>query len=358
MWLPITPSRFRCFALLTSFLIVLAACGPGSPGSAPPGAIPATPSAAPISTGSATVAPSSTRPTSGTAATEPGAELGARLLATIDGVVKPCAMVATATDVWVTGNGPSMLARIDPQTNEVVSQSPMDGSPCGIALGPDGRLWVALLSVGRVVAVDPATAAVDATVDGLGSQLWGLKAGFDAIWVVDRSHRELVRIEPGSAKVGARIPIGPSGSGLAIAAGAVWVVDDVDGSLRRIDPATNAVTHTTDLRRGSSWFANDDRTLLVANRVDGSITPIDTADGSPGTPIEGSKSPLDGTVGGERAYVPDGRAGTLVEVDLASLTVAAVVRLDGARNPFVAELAFGDLWVLDYGGERLWRISH
>jgi sugar lactone lactonase YvrE len=136
------------------------------------------------------VTPESTRPANPSAATEPAAELGARLLATIDGVVKPCAMVATATDVWVTGNGPSMLARIDPETNEIVSQSPMDGSPCGIALGSDGRLWVAELSVGRVVAVDPATAAVDATVDGLGSQLWDLKAGFDAIWVVDRSRRD------------------------------------------------------------------------------------------------------------------------------------------------------------------------
>jgi hypothetical protein len=117
------------------------------------------------------------------------------------------------------------------------------------------------------------------------------------------------------------------------------------------------VTATTELRRGASWFANDDRVLLVANRLDGSITPIDAADGSPGTPITRSKSPLDGTVGGERAYIPDGRAGTVVEVDLASLTIAGVVGLEGARNPFVAELAFGDLWVLDYGGERLWRIS-
>ena len=100
-------------------------------------------------------------------ATTPVAELGRRLLATIDGIEAPCAMVATATDVWVTGNGPSMLARIDPGTNAIVSQSPMDGSPCGIALGPDGRLWVALLTAGLVVAVDPATAAVDATLDGL-----------------------------------------------------------------------------------------------------------------------------------------------------------------------------------------------
>ena len=64
-----------------------------------------------------------------------------------------------------------------PGTNAIVSQTPMDGSACGIAVGSDGRVWVALLSVGRVVAIDPATGAVDATVGGLGSQLWDLKVG-------------------------------------------------------------------------------------------------------------------------------------------------------------------------------------
>jgi DNA-binding beta-propeller fold protein YncE len=283
--------------------------------------------------------------------------LGRRLLATIDGVAKPCAMVATATEVWVTGNSPSVLARIDPSTDTIEMQTPLDGSPCGISLGPDGRLWVALLQVGRVVAVDPATAEVTATVDGLGGQLWDLKAGFGAIWVVDRSKRELVRIDPATAAVVSRTPIGRSGSGLAIAADAIWVVDDVDSTVLKVDPTTNAVTATSELRRGSSWFVNDDRTLLVANRLDGSITPIDPSSGAPGIPIGGSRSPLDGTVGGERAYVPDGRAGTLVEVDLRTLTIATVDRLEGARNPFVAEIAFGDVWVLDYGGQRIWRMS-
>ena len=266
-------------------------------------------------------------------------------------------MVATATDVWVTGNGPSVLARIDPSTNAIGAQTPMDGSPCGIALGPDGRLWIALLTVGRVVAIDPASGDVTATVDDLGAQLWDLKAGFGSIWVVDRSSRELLRVDPATATIAARIPIGRSGSGLAITTDAVWVVDDVEATALRIEPERNAVTATTELRRGSSWFANDDRALLVANRLDGSISPIDPRDGAPGTPIVGSKSPLDGAVGGERAYIPDGKAGTLIEIDLATQTISTVDRLAGARNPFVAEIAFGDVWVLDYGGKRIWRIS-
>jgi len=277
-------------------------------------------------------------------------------VATIDGVKKPCAMATTADAIWVTGNSPSRLARLDPATNVIVDQLPMDGSPCGIAVGPDGRLWVALLSIGEVVAVDPGTSKVVATIEGLGSQLWDLKAGHGSIWVVDRSQRQLLRIDPATASVVDRLGIGPSGSGLAMAGGAVWVVDDVDGTVRRIDPATMTVTSTTELERGASWFADDRDALLVTNRVDGSMVPLDPASGGAVGAIGGASSPLDGTLLRGRAYIPDA-ARRLIEIDLASGSVAVVDALDGALNPFVAEVAFGDLWVLDYGGERIWRIK-
>jgi streptogramin lyase len=342
--------------------MLVAACGQASGTLAPSASgIPTSVAGSPAGTAAGSAPPSSpgTPSAEGTSAAEtvPSAsDLGGRLVATIDGIRKPCAMVVTATDVWVTGNQPSVLARIDPGTNAIKGQTPMEGSPCGIAVGPDGRLWVALLSIGRVVAVDPGTGEVVARIDGLGSQLWDLKAGFGSIWVVDRSKRELLRIDPADAAVVARIAIGPSGSGLAIAGGAVWVVDEVDSTIRRVDPATDAISQTAKLRRGSVWFANDDSTLLVTNRLDGSITPIDPQTGAAGPPIEGATSPLDGTIAGGRAYFPDAGARTLVEVDLATMTIDSVSRLVDAKNPFVAEPAFGDVWVLDYGGERIWRI--
>lgn len=339
---------------------ILVGAGCGTSGTSVASNAPSVDQPAPSATASAVVSPAPTTeatasPTASSSAPEP-ADLGTRLVATIDGVVKPCAMVATKTDIWVTGNNPSMLARVDPATDTVVSQAPTDGSPCGIAVGPDGRLWIALLGAGRVVAVEPKNGKTTATIDGLGANLWDLKAGFDSIWVVDRTNRELVRIDPDLEKVTSRIEIGPSGSGLAIADGSVWVVDDIDGSVRRIDPKTDTVTATVALERGASWFADDGRALAVANRLDGSIVPIDGSTSSAGQPIEGASSPLDGTVVDGRAYIPDGSSGTLVEVDLATDSIAAVDRLEDAVNPFVAEAAFGDLWVLDYGGQRIWRI--
>lgn len=360
--------RSSLVLLLAIVSAVVAGCGAASSTSAP--AVPASAieaTAAPTSAGQATAAPEATGSAGVPSPNEPAAsagpslppitDLGDRLRATIDGVTSPCALATTATDVWVTGNGPSVLARIDPATNTIETQASMAGSACGIALGPDGRLWVALLQVGRVVAVDPDTAEVTGSIDGLGTQLWDLKSGFGAIWVVDRSKRELLRVDPSTTDIETRIPIGRSGSGLAITTDAVWVVDDVEGTILRIDPTTNAVIATSELERGSSWFANDDQALLVANRLDGSITPIESSDGAPGTAITGGTSPLDGTIAGGRAYIPDGKAGTLIEIDLSARTISTIDRLDGARNPFVAEVAFGDVWILDYGGKRIWRVA-
>ncbi len=347
-------ARFRLETLVAVLALLAAGCGSVATS-------PTTSSAVPVAQAPSATVPSgpspTPRPTASPAPSAPAAtDLGDRLVATIDGVVKPCAMAATATDIWVTGNNPSMLARIDPMTDTIVSQAPTNGSPCGIAVGADGRLWIALLSAGQVIAVDPDSGKTTATIKGLGANLWDLKAGFDSIWVVDRTNRELLRIDPRKEKVAKRIAIGPSGSGLAIADGAVWVVDDIDGSVRRIDPATDTVTATIPLARGASWFADDGTTLLVANRLDGSITPIDGATSAAAPSLVGARSPLDGAVVADRAYIPDGKAGTLLEIGVGGDTVASVDRLDGAKNPFVAEGAFGDVWVLDYGGERIWRL--
>lgn len=338
-------------------LAIAAACGQS--GSATPAATTVPGSAVATTAPTSSQAPSaSPRPTITADPTgPPPAGLGSRLVATIDGIAKPCAMAATGAAIWVTGSGPARLARIDPASNEIVEQVSLNGSPCGIAVGPDGRLWIALLSVGQVIAVDPAASKVVATIDGLGTNLWDLKAGYGSIWVVDRTNRQLLRIDPSSATVADRLAIGPGGSGLAMAGGMVWVVDDADASVRRVDPATMSVTATFRLARGASWFANDADALLVANRLDGSITPVDVAAGTPGRMVDGAKGPLDGTVHDGRAYVPDGSARTLVEVDLASGAIVEVDRLEGAANPFVAEVAFGDVWVLDYGGKRIWRIT-
>lgn len=341
-----TPMRFPIFALAALWI---AGCSGSSPAA----------STVPITTSGPTAAASSAASHAPTAVPIPtDVPLGDRLVATIEVPLAPCAMAVDASSVWISGSATSELVRIDPKTNAVAGKVAIGGGPCGVAVGPDGRVWVALLGDGAVVAVDPKTMKITGRVDNVGPQLWDLKAGFGAIWVADRSGKALLRIDPKDATIIATIPIGPLPSGVAVVASGVWVSDDTDGKLRRIDPATNKVTTTLVAAGAPSWFADDhDANLVIAERGAGKVLAIDQAAGTLGAPSIGWNEPLDGTVVGGVAWIPEG-SGRRVGVVSLTDAGAAVIRygLPGSINPFVAEPGFGDVWVLDFGGTKIWRI--
>src|SRR4051794_29189722 len=76
--------------------------------------------------------------------------------------------------------------------------------------------------------------------------------GFGAIWAVDAASGELLRIEPGSDRVLARVPVGDQAFP-ATGAGAVWTA--ADGRLLKIDPRTNRVTARIPLGLAARTFA-------------------------------------------------------------------------------------------------------
>jgi YVTN family beta-propeller protein len=259
----------------------------------------------------------------------------------------------------VTSYGAGRLDRIDPATNAVADRVNVGGSPCGIAIGPDGRIWVANLGTSEVQAVDPATRAITGRIANVGPNIWDLKAGFGSVWVVDRSAGELLRVDPDKATVVASIPIGPMASGLAVMPQGIWVSDDRDGMLRRIDPATNAVVATVAVGGAPSWFADDGADhLAVAQRGGGKVIVVDPETGAARATSAGWAQPLDGTVLGSVAWVPETGARAVGLLDLASGSAEPVrYALPGAVNPFVAEPGFGDVWVLDFGATTIWRIE-
>jgi streptogramin lyase len=281
--------------------------------------------------------------------------LGDRLLATIGGLAHPCAMAADASSVWVTDQSPDELVRIDPTSNTITAHFPIEGSPCGLAVGPKGRLWVARYAIGSVTAVDPVRGATTAAVGGFG-QIWDLKFGFGSVWITDRGGPALVRIDPATAKVVARISVGTVPSGIAIAAGSVWVGDDATSAIARVDPVTNAVTATIRVDHPLAWLSDSGDLVIGADRVLGNVVGIDVGRNAAGAVIGGFDQPLDGTIAAGRAWIPDGRRRTLTELDPATLGVIRVDDLAGTKMPFVVESAFGSIWVLDFGGTSVLRI--
>lgn len=306
----------------------------------------------------ATALPSTSAiPVSPSAADGLAQPLGDRLVAKIDVDGQPCAIAFDATSGWVTSYGRGTVDRIDLATNGVAKRVTIGGTPCGIAVGPDGRIWVADLRGQRVVAIDPSTGRVTAEIGHLAADLWDLKVGFGAVWVVDRDHAVLLRIDPAKAAVAARIPIGPMGGGLAVTTDAIWVADASDGTIRRIDPETDAATVTATVDGGAIWFADDGATrLAVGGTPGGPVAILDPSTGAIRTTVTGWIAVRDGTVVGSTAWLPDGKAQAVRLLDLAAGRITTTYALPGAFNPFVAEPAAGDVFVLDFGGTTVWRI--
>jgi hypothetical protein len=126
-------------------------------------------------------------------------------------------------------------------TGRVVAERPRTStsSTAAAATGP-ATTGPGATATGAVGPTRPSP--VVATV-GTGGFSYGMVAGAGALWVVGSD--ELIRVDPGTDRVTARIPVAVSGSGpaaVAVGAGAVWVPAAVPAALWRIDPRTNKVT--------------------------------------------------------------------------------------------------------------------
>lgn len=103
------------------------------------------------------------------------------------------------------------------------------------AVDPQGR--TSGTSLAHVTVVRPIPHA-DQTIK-VGAAPYNVAAGFGSVWVtIDRG---LVRLDPATGAVVARISLGGRPWGVAVGEGAVWVGNMDDGTVARVDPATNTV---------------------------------------------------------------------------------------------------------------------
>lgn len=146
-------------------------------------------------------------------------------------------------------------AAATPSTSEAPATKPRAGfaEPIAALAVTPGALWVAH---GKTISrVDPHTLRPTATVTGYqpagGHQLVGMTAGGGAVWAAV-SGAGVLRIDPASARVTARIPVATE-EPPAAGADAVWAVccsgdtEGTAGRLVRIDPATSRVVATIPL---------------------------------------------------------------------------------------------------------------
>jgi virginiamycin B lyase len=144
-----------------------------------------------------------------------------------------------------------------------------------------GSLWVGAWRDGQVVRVDPRSNRVVARLPAGGRNPAGLAVGAGSIWVVHPDTDEVVRLDPGTGRVVARIKLGPLPfevapgdrrflpSLVAVGAGAGWVATG-RGAVARIDLASNRVVAVIKLPPESpAGIAVAGRSVWVAAGGDG-----------------------------------------------------------------------------------------
>ena len=302
---------------------------------------------------------------------------------------RPGVPVAGAGAVWVPNTGDGTVSRIDPGSNRVVAtlrignqaafyqrdceakgsvHSFMGTSfhvrdcdlPSALSVAA-GALWILKNDDQQVLRVDPASQRVLARIP-LGVTPFDIAATDNAVWITAYWMDQLLRIDPKSNQVVARLTVPDGASGLAVSDQAVWVVSTVAGQVSRIDPMTNQVVATVAIDCPAACYQGSLPLPIVAARDaiwvrtvgNGLVVRIDPMTNRVIASIE-VLFPL-GRSGQDHIALLNGGlwvAGTsLQRIDPQSNRVSATVDVSATS----VSAGFGSLWITDIFG-RVERIS-
>jgi sugar lactone lactonase YvrE len=158
----------------------------------------------------------------------------------------------------------------------VVATIAVGAAPTQVTVAADA-VWVGGWGTGKLVRVDPATNRVAARIPVGRPQESpiAIAATAQAVWVVNFGDAQVLRVDPATNRVVTRIPVRGGAGGIAAGAGAVWVTsgeggDQRHGWVQRIDPSRNRVVATTPVPSGMLWdITIDGSSVWVGSKLGG-----------------------------------------------------------------------------------------
>jgi YVTN family beta-propeller protein len=266
--------------------------------------------------------------------------------------------------VWVGNFEERTVSRIDPKKRTKTETFGIGVRPYGLALG-EGALWVANrgFSATRAGAPQPATVRrIDLGTDrvnkpikiapgyfgteqdprgapSLGRAI-ALLARAGTLWVGNRPHAELVKIDPASNKVTERLT-GFDAAGLAADSGAIWVVNSLDSTVTRVDEETNRVVATIPVGEEPCCIAAGGSALWVIAGRDAvwRINPdSNTVEGT----IAAGKQPLAIAAGPSAVWVANYGDASVSRIDLQTNQVRSIKL---GHRPVGIAVGAGAVWV-------------
>jgi virginiamycin B lyase len=186
--------------------------------------------------------------------------------------------------LWFTVQNANRIGRLDPKTGEVKLLTPPTAKsrPYGMAVHPDGRIFVVQFGVNRIAAVDPKTMEIkEYVLPDQASRPRRVAISNDGmVWYSDYSRGYLGRLDPKSGKVAEwQSPSGPKSApyGISVINNAIWYSESETrpNTVVRFDPKGEKF-QTWAIPGGGNIVRNTDVTrdgnFVLANSLTNEVT--------------------------------------------------------------------------------------
>jgi len=215
------------------------------------------------------------------------------------------------------------------------------GGTADWVLVTDSAVWVASTKPYDIVRIDPATNKIVARVSISDDACSGLAFGFNSVWVpVCGRKPALVRIDAMKNTISSVLPIPPAGEegGIAASDDSVWMVTDKNGTLVRVDPSTNGVRDRIHIPPGSFNPVFSDGMVWISGIESNVVTAVDASSGKVLASVPVGSKPRFPTAGAGSIWTLNQGDGTVSRVDEKGRQVTTIqVGIPGTGG----DIAFG-----------------
>ncbi len=265
----------------------------------------------------------------------------------VDPRAAPCAAAAGDKWVWVSDYGEPYVVKIDPSTDRVVSRTKIGTGSCGLGFGA-GSMWIEDTNSSTVSRVSVTTGKRLAIK--VGFTPYDTTFAYGSAWTTAFTQGELERIAPSTNRVANRWKL-PMATGVVGAFGSVWATGS-DGVIR-VDPASHKVLARIAIQGGAGWTAASADAVWVTTptglvRIDPKTNSVAATVPLTGAPYLGDPDVVAGQV-----WVPQIRKNSIAVVAPSSSMVASTVK--AGVGPFVVTTIRGEAWVPSWKGRDIWR---
>ena len=210
------------------------------------------------------------------------------------------------------------------------------------AVAGAGSVWTTNSIERRLVRIDPATNRVSARIALKGTNPLGIAYGAGSIWVANRYSGSVTRVNTRTNKAAKKaIKVGFGPYAIAYGAGSIWVSNESSGSVSRINPARNRVTKTIKTGGGPNGLVVAFGSLWVADYRLGRVLRIDPAKNKITAKLQLAHA--DWITPTADALWISSETNSVYRLDPQTLQITASVPV--GQNPLASTLLGDELWV-------------